>query len=189
MISHSLLENRNAYSTKLLICTGFGKVFTLAVSMNCGMVGGFVFPVISIGLIAGIVANKQYEDLPLCMCIACFLAAVPAAICPMPYTLLGISCFMFFLGLQQTVPVFISCVVAYLMFTGIGIMGALQSRAQAQDKKRKERLNKKKEAMNKANEELKPSQRNTETDHDHGRVSFARANSSLGYGRATNLDW
>ena len=97
--------------------------------MNCGFVGGFVMPMISMGLITGVLCHKQYDDIPLGMAVSCFLAAVPSAICPIPYTMMGVSCFVFFLGLQQTVPVFISCVVAYMCLTGIGVLGALQERA------------------------------------------------------------
>ena len=86
---------------------------------------------ITIGFIVGIIAHQKYEDeLPIGMTVCCFLAAVPSGICPMPFTLLGISCLVFFLGLQQTVPVFISCIVAYTLFTGIGIFGALQKRGE-----------------------------------------------------------
>mmetsp|Transcript_22329 Transcript_22329/g.32522 ORF Transcript_22329/g.32522 Transcript_22329/m.32522 type:complete len:546 (-) Transcript_22329:316-1953(-) len=125
----SIIKNVNVYSTHLLLCTAFARAFTLAISMNCGFVGGFVFPIISIGIIAGVIAHQQYDYIPLGMSITCFLAAMPSAICPMPFTLFGIATSIFFLGLQQTVPIFISCVTAYLMFTGIGVMGALQNRA------------------------------------------------------------
>lgn len=179
-------------------------MFTLAVSMNCGMVGGFVFPVITIGLIAGTICHQQYEDIPLGMCVTCFLAAVPASICPMPFTLVCLSCFLFFLGLQQTIPVFISCITAYLLFTGMGIMGALQARAQEQDKLRKERLRKQKEkesigSVKLTDGDLKrvPSRHGGAEEREgsthtlaRSPASFARANSSLGYGRSnTNLDW
>mmetsp|Transcript_8625 Transcript_8625/g.12872 ORF Transcript_8625/g.12872 Transcript_8625/m.12872 type:complete len:390 (-) Transcript_8625:250-1419(-) len=149
MSTTSIIRNVNNYSTNLLLSTAFARTFTLAISMNCGFIGGFVFPVLAIGVIAGVIAHQQYEELPLGMSVACFLAAMPSGICPMPFTLLGIACFMFFLGLQQTVPVFIACVTAYLMFTGIGVMGILQDRA-----KKSERKKKKAKAKKQMNENL-----------------------------------
>jgi H+/Cl- antiporter ClcA len=107
----------------------------MAVSMNCGFVGGFVMPLISIGLITGVLCHKQYDDIPLGMAVACFMAAVPSALCPIPFTMLGVSCYVFFLGLQQTIPVFISCIVAYICLTGIGVLGALQERANKNQQK------------------------------------------------------
>lgn len=101
---------------------------------------------ITIGFIIGVIAHKQYDDhIPIGMGVCCFLAAVPSGICPMPFTLLGISCLVFFLGLQQTVPVFISCIVAYTMFTGIGIFGALQKRGEAAEDTKTTHTQKKKD--------------------------------------------
>lgn len=137
--STSIIKNFQSYSTHLLLCTAFARVFTLAISMNCGFIGGFVFPLLSLGIIAGVIAHQQYDYLPLGLTIGCFLAAMPAGICPMPFTLVGISCFLLYFGLQQTVPIFISCVTAYLMFTGIGVMGVLQQRAQQAEKAKKKK--------------------------------------------------
>ena len=127
----ALLQHKDDLGTGLLLSTGFARMFTLGCSMNCGFVGGFIYPMITIGFIVGIIAHQRYEDdLPIGMTVCCFLAAVPSGICPMPFTLLGISCLIFFLGLQQTVPVFISCIVAYTLFTGIGIFGAMTNRGE-----------------------------------------------------------
>lgn len=132
LVSSAVVKGTQALNPRLLRCSIFGRAFTMAVSMNCGFVGGFVMPLISIGLITGVLCHKQYDDIPLGMAVACFLAAVPSALCPIPYTMMGVSCFVFFLGLQQTVPVFISCIVAYMCLTGIGVLGALQDRANKQ---------------------------------------------------------
>lgn len=83
----------------LLICSMFAKMFSLGVSMNCGFVGGFVFPMITIGCMAGSATALIYYEQPPGFCIACFMAAVPAGICPMPFTLLGIAVYCFFFGL------------------------------------------------------------------------------------------
>lgn len=131
----SLLRLRNELGTGLLLSTGFARMFTLGCSMNCGFVGGFIYPMITIGFITGVIAHNRYEDeLPIGMTVSCFLAGVPSGICPMPFTLLGIACLVFFLGLQQTVPVFITCIVAYTLFTGIGIFGAMTNRNNDENK-------------------------------------------------------
>jgi H+/Cl- antiporter ClcA len=129
LVSTALIQGTKVISSKVLRCSMWGRSFTMAVSMNCGFVGGFVFPLIAIGQMAGVLCHQQYDSIPLGMSLACFLAAVPSALCPMPFTMLGISCYVFFLGLQQTVPVFISCIVAYSLLTGIGVLGAMQDRA------------------------------------------------------------
>ncbi|CAE7623087.1 unnamed protein product, partial [Symbiodinium microadriaticum] len=82
----SIIQGVQDYSTHVLLVTAFARCFTMAISMNCGFVGGFIFPVISIGVIAGVVCHQQYDYIPLGMSLACFIAAMPAAICPMPFT-------------------------------------------------------------------------------------------------------
>lgn len=115
----------------LLICSLFAKMFSLAVCMNCGFVGGFVFPMITIGCMAGCVTALFYTNIPTGMCIGCFMAAVPAGICPMPFTLLGISVYCFFFGIYQTVPIYISVVASYTIVCGSGIFRKLALRGRA----------------------------------------------------------
>jgi len=110
----------------LLLCTGFAKLFCLGVSMNCGFVGGFVFPTILVGTIAGMLFYQWQPTVPLGMCVACFIAAVPSGICPMPFTLACLSIFTLFNGLYQTVPIYIACLVSYLVVCGSGVFTALQ---------------------------------------------------------------
>ena len=61
-------------SKHLLISSAFCKLFTLAVSMNCGFIGGFVFPMITVGGMSGVIAYQMYDYVPLGLCIGCFLA-------------------------------------------------------------------------------------------------------------------
>jgi H+/Cl- antiporter ClcA len=113
----------------ILVSTAFAKMFLLGVSMNCGFVGGFVFPTILVGVISGMVCFQLFPYIPLGMCIACFMAAVPSGICPMPFTLAGLAIYLLHLGLYQTVPIFISVITAYTVVCGTGIFTALQQRA------------------------------------------------------------
>ena len=124
-VTKALIQLSPNLSNGLLWSTVFARMFTLGVSMNCGFVGGFIFPMITIGMIVGVICHNNYNEYPLALTMSCFLAAVPSGICPMPFTMLGIACFIFFLGLQQTVPIFISCITSYTLFTGLGIFGAL----------------------------------------------------------------
>jgi H+/Cl- antiporter ClcA len=115
-------------SQKLLTCTLFSRMFLLAISMNSGFVGGFIFPIIAIGVIAGVVGHQMYPGCPLGLMVGCFMAALPASICPMPMTLCGIAIYCFFFGLYQTAPIFIAAVVSYTLIVGSGLFGELQKR-------------------------------------------------------------
>ena len=116
-------------SPHLLASTAFAKLFLLGVSMSCGFVGGFVFPMVLVGIIAGVMCFQQFTYLPLGFCVSCFMAAVPGSICPMPFTLACLTIFISFNGLYQTVPIYIACIASYTTVCGSGIFTALQMRA------------------------------------------------------------
>ena len=116
-------------SPRLLAATAFGKLFLLGVCMNCGFVGGFVYPTILVGVIAGVMCFQLFPYLPLGFCVSCFMAAVPGSICPMPFTLACLAIFVSFNGLYQTVPIYVACVTSYTVVCGSGIFTSLQQRA------------------------------------------------------------
>ena len=138
---------------RMLISCGFARAFLLSVSMNCGFIGGFVFPMLSIGAISGVVANLQYPELvrsatfirfvihlpniisllnvhlrqPVGLTVGCFMFAIPCGIVPLPFTFTVLGCFIFFFGLYETVPIFVSILVSYLLICGSGIFQRLRS--------------------------------------------------------------
>lgn len=132
LVGHLLVKEaiKHNLSTQLLIESGFARVFLLGVSMGCiGFVGGFIFPIITVALIAGCVTYLQYTYLPIGLCLACFMAGLPGGICPMPFTLGLLAIFIYNLGLYQTAPVFISAVTSYTLVCGSGLLRFLQNRA------------------------------------------------------------
>ncbi len=116
-------------SESLLVCTAFARIFLLGVSMNCGFVGGIIFPFLTIGMLAGTVCYLHYDFLPLGLCVGTFMIAVPSGIVPMPFTLTCLSVFLFYFGLYQIVPIFISSFTAYLIVCGSGLFKKLSSQA------------------------------------------------------------
>ena len=76
--------------------------------------------------------------------------AVPAAICPMPFTLLGIVVYCFYFGLYQTVPIYVSIVTSYLIVCGSGLFRKLADRGDALAAERKAQLEKQQAAQKQA---------------------------------------
>jgi H+/Cl- antiporter ClcA len=116
-------------STNLLLASGFARTAILTISMNSGFVGGFIYPIITLGVISAMICYQQFPYLPVGLCLTCFCAALPAGIVPMPYTLTCLSCFVFSLNSYQTAPVFIATMTSYVIVSGSGFFGALQARA------------------------------------------------------------
>lgn len=126
-------------STHTLITAGFARILLLGVSMtSVGYVGGFIFPTLTIAIIAGVICYQQYSYLPYGLCIGCFLAGMPAGICPMPFTLSCLAIFLFFFGIYQTAPILLATITSYTVVCGSGLFSALQSRAKKQEEERLE---------------------------------------------------
>ena len=143
-------------SPSLLISSMFGKMFCLGISMNCGFIGGIVFPQIIIGAFLGAALSQhfsqdyrniddyvsgfaddsasQYPVLPGPMLFGCCCAAVPAAFIPIPYTLCLTVIFLFFFGLYQTVPIFVSVITSYTILCGSGLLYTLFTNADKRNK-------------------------------------------------------
>lgn len=120
-------------SEKLLLCTAFARMFLLGVSMNCGYIGGIIFPFLTMGVIAGTLTYVHYPYLPLGLCISTFMISISCGIVPMPFTFTCLSAFVFYNGLYQIVPIFVAAITSYLIVCGSGLFKKLSSRAKEQE--------------------------------------------------------
>lgn len=111
-----------------LVATAFARVFLLGVSVGCGFKGGLFFAIISIGNIAGAISYRVVPYLPYGLMLSCFTSAIAASIAPMPIALAGISWFVFFLGVTETIPVFVACITSYCALSGCGILQTMVAR-------------------------------------------------------------
>ena len=121
-------------SKDLLIKTCFARGALLAISMNCGFIGGFIFPLLTIGVLVGVISHELLPDAPYGLFLTCFISALPAGIAPIPYTLICLTAFLFSLNVYQITPVFIATMVSYLIVSGTGILPTLQRKAQEREK-------------------------------------------------------
>lgn len=93
--------------------------------MNCGFVGGIIFPLLTMGMVAGAVMHMNYPGVPLGLCMGSFMISVACAVVPMPFTFTVLSATVFFFGLEQTVPIFVASFVSFLLLCGTGLMKRL----------------------------------------------------------------
>lgn len=147
MIISSIISygNQGLLANDLLIYSALAKMFLLGMSMNGGFVGGFIFPIFTISVIAAVICHQVYPAIPLGLALGCFLSGLPASICPMPFTLSALPIFVYYFGLYQTAPVFLSSIVSYTIVCGSGLFGSLVKRGQEQQRKANEALEKEKE--------------------------------------------
>lgn len=120
-------------SRDLLIKTCFCRGALLAISMNSGFIGGFIFPLLTIGVLVGVIAHDLFPNAPYSLFLCSFMSALPAGIAPIPYTLICLTAFLFSLNVYQITPVFIATMVSYLIVSGTGILPTLQRKAQERE--------------------------------------------------------
>lgn len=132
--------------TDLLIYTALARMFLLGVSMNCGFIGGIIYPFLSMGTIIGVIAYKMHSEVPLGLFVSSFLVGLPSGIVPMPLTFVSLACFLFFFGYYQTVPVFVACVTSFSIVSSSGLMKGLVMQAQKRERAQKEAIDKDKKS-------------------------------------------
>jgi len=130
-------------STSLLIYTALARMFLLGVSMNCGFIGGVIYPFLTMGTIVGVVAYKMHNEVPLGLFVSVFMVGLPSGIVPMPLTFVSLACFLLFFGFYQTVPVFVACVTSFSIVSSSGLMKSLAIQAQRREKEQQEVIDKK----------------------------------------------
>ena len=67
-------------SNYIMFSSIFAKIALLTISMNSGFIGGFIFPMITIATMCGLIMNNTYPSVPLGMTFACFMA-VSVCVC------------------------------------------------------------------------------------------------------------
>ncbi|GBG26645.1 Hypothetical Protein FCC1311_028662 [Hondaea fermentalgiana] len=111
-----------------LFASAFAKSLAFGIAKASGFVGGAIFPLIFVGSATGIGFARlinDHEKLPLVLADACFTAAVPSAVAPMPVSFLLMIAFTFNLGASQATPIFVACIASHLVTCGFGLVLSL----------------------------------------------------------------
>lgn len=129
-------------STRLLIPSMIAKSVSFWACKEGGLVGGIIFPLLLIGVMASSVAvNITGVDSGLA--INCSFAAVAAAFVPLPVFWILLTFLSFLWDQEVLFPIYTSVGTAYLMFVGIGTPQALMKLAakrRAKQKKNEENM-------------------------------------------------
>lgn len=105
----------------LLILFAFAKVLALSGALSFGFIGGPIFPTLFVGATLGSAVNLLFPQLPLGLTVGCLMAAVPAAIVPIPIALAVIVTVIVGLSPMNTIPVFMAALTAFAVSHGLGL--------------------------------------------------------------------
>jgi H+/Cl- antiporter ClcA len=96
-----------------------GKMFTFAISLASGFVGGPIFPAMFIGGSAGVALHLAFPGLPLGLTFTCMLAAVPGAVVAAPFSFVLLAAFMTQVGALNVAPVLIAVVTSLIAIEAV----------------------------------------------------------------------
>jgi hypothetical protein len=119
-----VVSNASEFGRDYLIGTMIMKMLALGISLGFGFIGGQIFPIIFVGACAGAVANLV-SGVPIYVTVPCFMAGVPGAFCPIPFTLVGIIVLSLGLGNELTALVFTSVFCSFMTACGSGLLQRL----------------------------------------------------------------
>ncbi len=111
----------------LLVVFALAKLLALSGALSFGFIGGPIFPLLFVGSTLGAAINLIFPQVPLGLALGCMIVAVPAAIVPIPIALGAIGIIIIGLSPANTIPVFISALVAFSITHGL-IMGGDQKK-------------------------------------------------------------
>jgi H+/Cl- antiporter ClcA len=97
----------------LLVVFALAKLLALSGALSFGFIGGPIFPLLFVGSSLGSAINLIFPQVPLGLALGCMIVAVPAAIVPIPIALGAIGIVIIGLSPTNTLPVFISALVAF----------------------------------------------------------------------------
>lgn len=118
-------------SQHILISSAFARAFLLGISMNCGFIGGPIFPLLSLGLLSGVVLHINFPGVPLALGITGFMVAITGAFIPITFTLVCFAAFSLYLGKTEITPVFVAALTSYIALSASGFLAVLHNFAEA----------------------------------------------------------
>jgi H+/Cl- antiporter ClcA len=127
----TVLHDADSLGLGLLSVLVVAKMFTFAVSLASGFVGGPIFPALFIGGTAGVVVHEAISTVPLGLAFTCLLAAVPGAVVAAPFSMVLLAALLTQVGALQTAPVLIAVATAYLATEGVKYLVARRQQPRA----------------------------------------------------------
>jgi H+/Cl- antiporter ClcA len=115
-------ENAAELGVALLIVYVFAKMLATAGAQSTGFIGGPIFPMFFIGGTAGTVVHLLFPQIPIALSIGCMMAAVPAALLPIPISLGLLTMLIAGLSILDAIPVFVAALVGFLVVQGFGLI-------------------------------------------------------------------
>jgi H+/Cl- antiporter ClcA len=103
----------------VLVVSAIAKIAAMTAAQAFGFIGGPIFPLVFAGGAIGAALNGVFPDVPLALAVTAGMAAVPAAVLPLPLTLGVLSIVIAGTSLELGAPVLAASVTATLVVQGL----------------------------------------------------------------------
>jgi H+/Cl- antiporter ClcA len=115
-------DNAAEIGVTLLIVYVFAKMLATAGAQSTGFIGGPIFPMFFIGGTAGTVVHLLFPQIPVALSVGCMMAAVPAALLPIPISLGLLTMLIAGLSILDAIPIFVAALTGFLVVQGLGLI-------------------------------------------------------------------
>lgn len=115
----------------LLILFALAKMLALSSALSFGFIGGPIFPMLFVGATVGSAVNLIFPQLPMGLVVISFMAAVPAAVVPIPFALAIIVIVVAGVSPTNSVPIIMASLSSFAVAHGLGLFGGSGENSQA----------------------------------------------------------
>jgi len=103
----------------VLVVSAIAKIAAMTAAQSFGFIGGPIFPLVFAGGAVGAALHGVFPDVPLALAVTAGMAAVPAAVLPLPLTLGVLAIVIAGTSLELGAPVLTASVTAALVVQGL----------------------------------------------------------------------
>lgn len=107
-------DDPKALGTGLILASLFVKMIATSGALSFGFVGGPVFPLLFVGGSLGVVVNDIAPGVPLALAVTALMAAVPASVIPIPFSLSVLTVLIAGVGPTEISAVFVAAVAGLI---------------------------------------------------------------------------
>jgi H+/Cl- antiporter ClcA len=122
---NAAIQKETLPTVSQLTWTAVARVVGLSVSLGFGLIGGSVIPTLVVGFCMGIALSLSISFLPLSLAVPCCMAACPVSFFPAPVTAVIAISLLMGCSAEQTGPILIASVVAFMITGGTGVLRRL----------------------------------------------------------------
>lgn len=112
----------------LLVLFAVAKLLALSGALSFGFIGGPIFPLLFVGATLGSAINLLFPQIPLGLAVGCMMAAVPAAIVPIPLALAAIVIIVVGESPMDSLPVILASLTSFAVAHGLGLFAGAQKK-------------------------------------------------------------